>query len=145
MPLEFMCDIDLRGSVADSTLSALLRIPLRWSYGSRTLTRNIRTVKTISVKPRGVIRSESNGPHWTPSVPHENLECTIEAAEPSRELLDTMRYLCRFIHPSTEWAEGGGNFGADGTFSLSLPGGLEIYNLFTQLVSLSPTNINLPL
>ncbi|KAJ9091397.1 hypothetical protein QFC20_007645 [Naganishia adeliensis] len=134
MPLEFQCDIALFGSVSDLTMSELLSMPLKWTYGRRTLMRSVRTVRKSHVKPQGVIRPECLDPQWTPSVPHENLECTIDALKPSAELLDTMRYFCRFLQPSTEWAEGGMKFGADGTFSLVLPGGIKIYRLFTQLL-----------
>lgn len=142
MPLEFECDIVLLGSVSDFALSELLRIPLKWTYGSGSIVRSIRTVRKIHVKAQGVIRSESDGPQWTPSVPHENLEYTIDALEASAELLGIMRYLCRFIQPSEEWAEGGMKFGADGTLSLTLRGGLEIYRLFTQIVRPLPLSLS---
>lgn len=138
MPLEFLCDVDLRGTVSAHTMSRILGTPLKWDYGSRTLTRTIRTVEHVLVRSRGLIepvRADAPNEDWTPSVPHEDLDVSFETANLSTGVLHAMRYICQFIHPSKETVWGGIKFGADCTLRLSLTGGLQIYHVFTALVS----------
>jgi hypothetical protein len=133
---DFICDIDILHPVDKDTLPEILTTPLRWACGDRTMLHSINTVATVHVAIGGSITSRSSSQDmWIPPVPAQHFQFAFDASHPSDGLFDTMKYFCGMIRPAKRWVEYIGGGPADCTLRLFLSGGLDIYCLFSRLVS----------